>query len=467
MKPEFPRVMTFVDIETTGLYPPRDRIIEIGILRVESGKIRQTFQSLVNPQIAVSGFITDLTGISQNHLKRAPTFIDISQQVKNLFDKSIFIAHNVRFDYTFIREEFQRIGIPFKAQQLCTVRLFKQLVPGKRRYNLDELIAHFELTCPNRHRAFDDAQVLWNFYTKAANTFPKKTIARAIQKASHRLSLPSGITEQKIDALPQSPGVYIFWGDSPIPLYIGKSKNIRTRVLSHFASDTKRVFEMKLKLAVVDIEAITTAGELSALILESELIKKYAPLYNKLLRYRRRLLLAKKSFTSKNYLQVTAVTVTSIDPNNNHNILGLYKSKRQMTDYLYQTATEYNLCPKLMGLENARGACFHYQLQSCRGACIGKEPAAAYNLRFMNAFKTSLYKPWPFPGPVLVCEKGEAKSAGYIIDKWCLLGKAQWDENGSLDISKPEYKFDADVYKILVRFLTRSKSDVQIRNIEA
>lgn len=453
MLPNLPNKISFVDIETTGISPTFDRIIEIGILRVENHKVVSKYNQLINPEKPVSPFILQMTGIPPEKLENAPTFYHVRNDVMELLSDTVFVAHNVRFDYGFIRQEMTRFGIKITLPHLCTVRLFRALVPGRTHYNLDELIAFYGLQCANRHRAFDDAKVLWDFYKIGKKTTSATTFSEAVAFASKRPSLPSQLPAETIDKLPESPGVYIFRNAQTAPLYIGKSTNIKERVLSHFASDYKSGTEMKMKTQIADIETIQTSGELGALLLESELIKTQQPIYNRMLKIRRRLIIEKEIMTPDNFLTVTWDTVDTIEPETAESLLGIYKSEKQLKETLIGLASEYKLCHKLLGLEKGKGPCFAYHLHQCQGACIGKEIPARYNLRFTEAFSKLKVKRWPFPHPVIIKEQDTASGDGFIIHHWCLIGKATWDDTGAIQTQTYEYVFDVDVYKILVRYI--------------
>ena len=289
-----PSKIAFVDIETTGLRASSDRIIEIGILRVEENKLVKTFQSFVNPQTYLPKEITMLTGITAQDIEDAPTFRSIKDEITDILKDCTFVAHNVRFDYAFLKHELLREQIRFSAKQFCTVRLSRQLFPHWPRHNLDTLIKECNITCENRHRAYDDAQVLYQFYQQLLQTMPHDELEQALAKTMKKPSLPLHLPMEMIDTLPEKPGVYIFYGADDqkeqtatesrtkfdtkniIPLYVGKSVNIKNRVQSHFSADISSPTEMKIAQQIKSIETVTTAGELGALLLESGLLHQKA-----------------------------------------------------------------------------------------------------------------------------------------------------------------------------------------------
>ena len=158
------RPLVFLDIETTGLAAAQRRITEIGALRIEDYKVVGTFKQLINPGTAIPPFITRLTGITNEMLWDSPSFNSIAKDLELFLSDALFIAHNVNFDYSFVREEFRRVGNTFAMDRMCSARLSKSLYPEHRSHALDRIIERMQLDVANRHRAYDDAEVLWKFF---------------------------------------------------------------------------------------------------------------------------------------------------------------------------------------------------------------------------------------------------------------------------------------------------------------
>jgi DNA polymerase III subunit epsilon len=208
-----PSKLAFADIETTGTRSSYDRIIEIGILRVEDNNLVRSFQSVINPQSYLPKEITMLTGITQKDIDHAPTFRSVKNDILEMLDGCTFVAHNVRFDYAFLKHEFLRENISYSSKHLCTVRLSRLLFPKWPRHNLDTLIKECNISCLSRHRAYDDAQVLFEFYQQLLQKTPMEILEKAIAKTMKRPSLPLHLPIAEIDKLPEKPGVYVFYGD--------------------------------------------------------------------------------------------------------------------------------------------------------------------------------------------------------------------------------------------------------------
>ncbi|MES2436727.1 MAG: exonuclease domain-containing protein [Patescibacteria group bacterium] len=451
--------LAIVDIETTGASPSHDRIIEIAIIRFEEGKEIERFSTLVDPECSIPSGIFSLTGITTDHVKDAPTFYDISKDVERLLKGAIFIAHNVRFDYSFVKQELSRLNISFSARQLCTVRLSKYLYPEFQRHDLSTIISRFNFVCEDRHRALGDAQVLVDLLY-LADTEHKEKFTEAAEKIIGRSRLPTFLNESVIKSLPEGPGVYIFYGEDGEKLYIGKSVNIRQRVVSHFGGMTKNT--LRFLEEVRDIEARETAGELSALLLESHLIKTEQPLYNKLSRKMKKLCCVIED-SHNGYKSIRIEQYDQEELEHSHKIIGIFRSMMQAKKMLDAYAKEHSLCPRLSGLEKGTGACFYTQLGKCKGACASKEDTLAYNLRFDEAFSSRRLKAWPYNGPITITEtKDKDTGITHIINEWRLVGSIQYDEGGQRQFLPQNHIFDYDAYKILVQHLKTYKQRVKI-----
>ncbi len=463
---QLPQKIAFLDVETTGSRWS-DRIIEIGIVRVENGKITQSLNTLVNPGCYLPPEITILTGISPAELEYAPSFGQIKKDILEILDDCIFVAHNVRFDYSFIKNELKREEFAFKSKHFCTVKLSRHLYPEHRHHNLDSLIERFNFKCKSRHRAYDDAYVLWQFYQHILKNFSEEEVLLALSKTIKKPSVPINISPEILDNLPDTPGVYIFFGKGGCPLYVGKSVNLHDRVLSHFSSDHISSTEMKISQQIESIEVIETAGELGALIKESSLIKQMKPLYNRKLRHSRIMTVLKNVKTKDNYQTVKFANASEIDTANLDQIYGTFRNLKTAKQFLIHLAREYELCEKLLGVDSTNQACFGYRLGRCKGACVNKENPAKYNLRFIEAFLNKKIRPWPFESPIVIEEKDilGKKSEGFLIDKWCYLGSVK--ANGELRDGKLENQvvFDVDTYKILLSYLASNKNQKNIKVI--
>lgn len=453
----------FVDIETTGMSAQRGRVIEVAALRYEDGRIMREFRSLVNPGSPIPAPITSLTGITTHDVAKAPAFVDIADQLWSMVEGAIFVAHNVRFDYSFLKQEFARLDRPFTPKQLCTVRLSRALYPDQPRHRLQDLIVHHGLSYHDRHRAYDDAAVLVQFWEKIHRDHNADTIAQAVGRQLRTPSLPRYLDRDMIASLPESPGVYIFRDESGLPLYIGKSVNIRQRVLSHFTRDTAESKEFKISQAIRSIDYEATGTELAALLRESHLVKTHMPIYNRRLRRLRKLAILERHTSPDGYHEIIRRELSPEDLADMSDILAVFERRRGAQAALEQAVTVYDLCAVRCGLEKSRGACFRYQLGKCRGACVGIESTEDYNARVATVFAERSIAAWPYDGAVIISERAAAPPYhGFIVDQWIVRATVTQQAE-----AEPQYlpygdTFDHDSYSILRSFLLRHPERLSI-----
>lgn len=447
--------LAFVDVETSGSNVTRDRIIEIGILRVERDDSVRAYKTLINPRSHVPPYILEMTGINSLELSEAPDFGDVTQEVYEMLEGCIFVAHNARFDYGFVRNEFKRQNLTYSAKVLCTVKLSRMLFPQYSRHNLDCIIDRFQIPCRSRHRAFDDAQVLWEFFRKLRDEYTHLPLQETIQMLLRKPSLPPRLAAGTTEELPESPGVYIFYGDGQVPLYIGKSTSLRGRILSHFSGDNASSTEMMISQQVSRVETIQTAGELGALILEANLIKERKPFYNRRLRAAEALVVIRQSTTRTGYATAVVSEEDAIDPDRLDNLLYVAGSKQKAKAFLRSLCEKHGLCARMLGVDRGSGECFDAKLGKCSGVCRGDEPAKLWNARFDLAFAPFRVPAWPFPGKVLVREVDSDRQRAdiFLFDKWCYLATVKEGDYEALYETSYSYEFDPDIYKILRKAL--------------
>ena len=438
--------LAFVDLETTGATASLDRITEIGIILVDESGV-QEWSSLVNPETRISGFSERLSGISNEMVANEPRFCDLANRVYKMLEGRILVAHNARFDYAFLKQSFMREGIDFSVKTLCTVKLSRRLYPGYPKHNLDTLIERHGLKVSGRHRALADAQLIHQFWEKIQATIPQETIQSALKALLGRPSTPMHIDLTMIDGLPEAPGVYLFYGENDLPLYVGKSVNIRQRVMSHFTADVTSAKEMSLSQQVRRIEHIRTGGEIGALLQEAALVKKLQPTHNRQLRRNNELCSIQLKEVSEG-LKVHVAYANELDFATTSNLYGLFKSKREALKALTEIAGEHNLCKAIIGLEKVKvgSPCFGRQLKKCRGACIGDEARLAHDARLMAGLGKLKIRTWPFDGPAYIKEGEEM----LLIENWAYLGSARSEEDIWNLMNGRDACFNRDTYKILL-----------------
>jgi len=273
-----------VDLETTGGSAGWHRIIEIGVVEVDRDGARREWSTLVNPGTRIPSQIEAFTGISNEMVADAPAFADVRRELLERLAGRVFVAHNARFDYGFIRAELARLDLSYTARVLCTVKLSRRLFPGERHHNLDAVMTRHGLDCSARHRALGDARVLADLLAKLEDEVGRARLAAAVDGLLDEAPLPPQLPPGLADELPELAGVYRFHGEADVLLYVGKSKNIRKRVLEHFAAGPRSAAEQRLATQVRRVDWTETAGELGALLVEARAVKTDQPLHNRRLR---------------------------------------------------------------------------------------------------------------------------------------------------------------------------------------
>lgn len=452
-----------VDIETTGLHVTQDAITEIAVSILTEQGIESTWHSLIKPTRSIPQAISALTGITNEMVLDAPTFEEIAAQLYDVLEGCVFVAHNARFDYGFIKNAFKNSGITYQAPVLCTVKLLRQLYPGLESYRLASIAQALNVELNRHHRAQSDVHTVHQIIIEMAERHSWPHVLMFAKKLYQKSSIPSKLTTD-VSQLPDSPGVYIFYGSkNKLPLYIGKSITLRQRVMSHFSGDYAHAKEFALSQQVTRIEVIPTAGELSALLLESDMIKKHMPIYNRRLR-RKTTLAGFKLTEQKGYLTLSIVReqVDEEEQMKQHGIYGAFRSVTVAKRMLLQLIKTYDLCPKLCGVEQGNSSCFSYQLKRCNGACIEEEHFELYNKRLLESLKEYQEEIWPYKGAIAIKEECSVNKITQftVFHQWRYLGSVanehalnQWRKLPELNAS---HTYDA--YKIVLSYL-KHKTD--------
>ncbi|MFH4968057.1 exonuclease domain-containing protein [Gaetbulibacter sp. M240] len=365
-----------IDIETTGR---GNRITEISIFKYDGDTVVDEFTSLVNPEALIPTYITALTGIDNAMVADAPVFGEIAEQVLAITADCIFVAHNVNFDYNIIRNEFKALNINFTRRKLCTIRLARQLLPGHRSYSLGKLCAAEGIPIADRHRARGDAEATVILFERLLNSEnADQVISTFFKKNSKEATLPPHLPAAVFNGIPEAPGIYLFKNKKGKIIYVGKAKNLKKRVLSHFYDKSDK--ELQLCREIADIDFELSGSELIALLMEDAAIKRHYPPYN---------VQAKRN--------PTAYGIFSYEDRNGvlHLAYNRLKNCPQpfMTLYtitacrsfLEQLCETYTLCPKYCHLQEGVDQCNHYKIRTCKGVCRDEEAPQQYNQRVKKA----------------------------------------------------------------------------------
>ena len=470
----FAPAIAFVDLETTGTTSTGDRITEIGVVRVSEGEFLDEWSTLVNPERSIPEDIRVLTGITNEMVRDAPTFSDLRREVFERLEGHVLVAHNARFDYGFLRNEFRRVEMKYSAEVLCTVRLSRRLYPEAVGHGLDSLVARHGLQdafaaegAPRtgRHSALGDARAIWRFVQMLYRDRDAAEIEAAVKRLLKIPSLPPPLPAEALDSLPEGPGVYRFYGVNDLPIYIGKSVNLRDRVRSHFSSDYRSANDVRISSEIRRIEVEETAGELGALLKEARLVKQLLPLHNHRLRRKMNAV-----FLRLPDLRCAPETVANKDidwaarGDGADCLFGPFATKQHVKQMLENLAAQHGLCWRQLGWEKRGGPCFARQVKKCRGACIGEETPESHNVRLATALAPYKLLDWPFEGRILVRESNPETGLeeGHVFERWSHLGTARSEEDlAELAEARAEIDFDPDIYKILVGFIAKHRSSVR------
>jgi DNA polymerase III subunit epsilon len=455
--PSFASKLAFVDVETTGSSPARERVTEIGLVRVDidGDALRvDEWSTLVNPGAPIPAEIQWLTGITNDMVRDAPPFADVAATLFDRLQDAMFVAHNARFDYGFLRAEFARAGLAFNARTLCTVRLSRQLYPDRAPHTLDALIERFSLHGEQRHRALGDAKVLWRLLQKWCDRHPPGELEAAVASVLRRPSLPSHLPPDAIDALPHAPGVYLFYGLNEHPIYIGKSVDLRTRVAGHFCAEHRAPRELRLSQEIHRLEHEETAGEFGALLRESELIKTRMPEHNVALRRKANQVILQFDERGRSVI----VKAREFDLARLGTAYGPFSSRAALRQTLIALAAEHGLCLKMLGLEGRKAAigdgapCFNRQLHRCAGACIGDEALAAHHARVQDVVAPWLLPAWPHPAAIAFIERNPERfrESWHVFDRWCWLGTVGNFEAALALAREAPRVFEADAARLAI-----------------
>ncbi len=458
-----PARLAFIDVETTGAHPVRDRVTEIAILRVEEGHVVARWESLVNPGMPIPRMIQDLIGITDDMVAQAPPFAALADSVAMLLEDCVFVAHNARFDYGFIKNEFARAGRTFDAPVLCTVKLSRALNPEHHRHGLDALIERHGLVCDARHRAMGDTEVLWQFARLMSERFAPEVVARAADRAMKAAPHPPGLPEGMLEAVPDSPGVYLFHaepepppaGRSDRPLYVGRSLNLRGKVREHFSAGAKGR-DAELARQVRRVDWIETAGELGALLLEAELLRQLRPTANRVAESGEAAFALRLIANRKRAPIYERVPIAGTDPLGWEGLHGAFRNRREADNLLRELALLYRLCPRRLGLEpGTSGACAAHLSRRCAGVCAGRESVAEHDARLAGALASTGLKRWPWAGAVIVAERhaDSGREAFHAFDHWCHLGSVERREELPALLAAAERRFELDTWRMLGRWL--------------
>lgn len=369
-----------VDIETTGGFAAGNGITEISILIHDGSKVIDRFETLINPQQDIPVYIQTLTGISEEMVSNAPLFEQVAPQIYELLKDKIFVAHNVNFDYSFVRHQLANSGFVLQSKKLCTVRMSRKIVPGLSSYSLGKLCASLGIPLNDRHRAGGDAAATALLLKLLLDKDQTGAIPLSLLKSSKEQVLPPNLSRDSIDALPEQPGVYYFKDQKGKIIYVGKAINIKKRVYSHFSGNKTNQQRQDFLKQIHEVDFTICGTELMALILEASEIQKHWPEKNRALKRFEQKYALYDFEDQKGYIRL------GIDKyKKNSHALYTFNSLLSGQSMLRGMINEHTLCEKLCFIQKNRLACTAHEKGNCHGACLGIEDPVDYNTRVNEA----------------------------------------------------------------------------------
>ena len=377
----FAGLYAIVDIETTGGHPTQNRITEISVYVHDGERIIEHFETLINPEIPIPPYIQAFTGISNEMVETAPKFGDIAERLAALLANNIFIAHSVNFDHSFIKQQLQESGFDLQVKKLCTVRLSRKIIPGHRSYSLGNICSALNIHLENRHRAGGDALATVKLFEYLIQNDTDHHIVESLKKGSKEQQLPPNVSKSDYLKLPKAPGVYYFMNDKGLAVYVGKAKNIYSRVGSHFSGNLSSSQKQNFMRDIHGFSHVLTGNELLAILLESHEIRRLWPSEN---RSQKR---TQKVFGLFDYLDQNGKIRFGIDRvRKEQKPLVTFGSHTAALQYLNGLIESYELCPKLCNTQTNKEDCIQIAQNVCDGYCMAQENVEAYNKRAQNFF---------------------------------------------------------------------------------
>jgi len=447
-----------VDIETTGTYSAANGITEISIQIFDGNIVIDKFETLINPGQSIPRYIQAMTGITDEMVADAPAFEDVAETIYNILQDKIFIAHSVNFDYSFVKGHLAAYGYELNCRKLCTVRLSRKLIPGKLSYSLGKLCDSLGIYINDRHRAGGDAEATVKLFRLLLENDKENFIEKSLQRNSKEQALPPNVPKDDFDKLPYTPGVYYFHNEKGKIVYVGKAKNIRYRVNSHFSNNSESRQKQNFMRHIHSISFESCGTELMACIMESTEIKKLWPIFNQ---------------SQKRWEDVYGIFM--FEDQKGYKRLAIEKNKKYLTpvytfhylvdghSIMRKLIDDFHLCPKLCFMQTGDGPCAGTTMEKCKGACEKKESSKNYNKRVSEAIDSLNKQPSYIiidkglgadDQSCILVENGKLSGMGYIP------GHVQVTDPLSVkDYIKP-YKENSFIRNLLAGYIAKYPSHV-------
>ncbi|HEY1460986.1 MAG TPA: exonuclease domain-containing protein [Casimicrobiaceae bacterium] len=433
------RRLAFVDVETTGLSPTIDRIAEIGVVTVE-GECSDRWTTLVRTRSRRESERS--ASVSSAELHDAPAFSDIAAALAARLSGCLLIAHNARFDYAFLRAEFERAGIAFDAEVICTVMLSRELYPHEPRHDLDSLAARHRLSAVTRHRALPDAELLWRWWQTIHRQWPSALIDQKIARLLVAPILPAHLDASLIERMPEAPGVYALHADDERALVIAAAANLKRAVVNYFRTDHASARALEYSHRITDITWRVTAGVLGARLHAAAL---HAERTGGRAEYT-------WQFAPDAVPSISIVRVADRSDASTGDCFSWFASKRKAANALVRLARKHRLCHALLGVSGlAKDTCQACPVDQPVAACIGRVACKKQLMRVYAALDAQRRPRWPHRGPVGIRERSEL----HVVDAWRFLGTARNEADVHHLLEDRARGFDPRLYALLDRTLAR------------
>lgn len=364
-----------IDIETTGGYAAQNGIIEIAVVITDGHTILDTFYAMINPEIPIPPFIERLTGITNESAATQPPFAHFAEELFSIIHDKIFVAHNVNFDYSFVKHHLAQHGFHLDAKKLCTIRLGRHVIKGLHGYGLDKICNHLKIKIDGRHSAYGDAAATTELLHRLIAMGGLKQVEQMLSVKNNEMSLPPNVNEETVAGLPQKPGVYFFHEKGGKVMYVGKARNIKKRVKGHFTNNKPGKQKQEFLKKIYHISYQETATELMAFVLEGIEIKKRWPGQNHSQKHGERV------YGLYTFLDAAGYKRLFIE-RRLRNIQPYFVFSNLVEGYalLRKLVREFQLCPYLCFLSKKSNEC-RLEEFVCKGACQHQETQLEYNER--------------------------------------------------------------------------------------
>ncbi len=410
-------LFAITDIETTGGHASANSITEVAVTIYDGKEVVERFETLINPNQPIPHFIESLTGISDEMVQSAPFFEEVAPKLFEMLQGKVFVAHNVNFDFSFLNHQFLSLGYKLQCKKLCTVRYTRKIYPKLTSYSLGKLCAHFKIPVYNRHRAGGDANATTSLLQLLLKNDVNNHLHTMLAKQSKEHFLPLYVNKEQVEELPLKPGVYYFHDGKDKIIYVGKAKQLKKRVISHFSNNKPTKQKQEFLRNVHKISYKQCGTELMASVFEAIEIKRLWPQFNRAIKG------FEPSFGLYTYEDSNGY-IRMVTDRKKKNLKALYtfNSKYEGDALIKKMISEFNLCSKLSFIDtSAASSC---QNETCGGACTGKLVVKEYNNR-VSAAIDSLYNSLPSfaireqaehstDDSIILMEEGRFYGMGYL-----------------------------------------------------